>query len=102
MHHRILPPLGSGQVQQSRTEKSVVVPPRLTVSTAENQPWDHEQDSEETLLASSDDSNNIVPKGLEIQLPKRRNDYVLYSQSFASILGFSASLEEPLQHVAGK
>lgn len=101
MHHRILPPLGSGQVQQSRTEKSVV-PPRLTVSTAENQPRDHGQDSEETLLASSDDSNNIVPKGLEIQLSKRRNDYVLYSQSFASILGFSASLEEPLQHATGK
>lgn len=101
MHHRILPPLGSGQVQRSRTEKSAV-PPRLTASTADNQPWDHGQDSEETLLASSDDSNNLVPKGLEIQLPKRRNDYVLYSQSFVSILGFSASLEEPLQRVTGK
>lgn len=56
----------------------------------------------ETLLASSDDSNNIVPKGLEIQLPKRRNNYVLCSQSFVSILGFSASLEEPLQHVTAK
>lgn len=88
-------------MQRSRTEK-LAVPPRLTASTEENQPWDYGQDSEETLLASSDDSNNIVPKGLEIQLLKRRNDYVLYSQSFVSILDFSASLEEPLQHVSAK
>lgn len=44
----------------------------------------------------------ILSQSLEIQLPKRRNDYVFYSQSFVSILGFSASLEKPLQHVTAE
>lgn len=88
-------------MQQSRAEK-LIMPPSHTASTAENQLCSHGQDSKETLLASSDNSNNSIPKVLEIQLLKRRNNYVLYSQSFVSILDFSTSLKKSLQHVSAK
>lgn len=76
--------LGSGQMQQSRTEK-LMMPPIHTASITENQPWDYGQDLKETFIASSDNSNNFVPNSLETQLLMKRNEYVLYFQSFVSI-----------------
>lgn len=93
--------LGSGQMQQSKTEK-LMTPPIHTASTTEKQPWHHGQELKETLVASSVNSNNIVPNGLEIQLLERRNEYFLYFQSFVSVLNFSTSLKQPLHHVSAK